>query len=757
MILRSISFRIWLIFTCIGILLSVPLANYYNQQQFEVLSNHTQKEFEVNAKITAKAVETALELDDYGILQSLLKEIESERNYEFVALSEISENGKTQLLACYPEEKKSFVLKPNESKFRYHRSYVKSDYLNGEIIIGSSNIRDILIGKELNKPLIFLTTFAILASIILFGLSVIFLSRPVFNAAKIANELGKKNYSIQLKKSTGKNEIANLNNSFYHLKENLVRLEEENFILTKKLENKIDEITNEIIEKNKLNSFLHEISTYLIENVNSSKELVLESALKSITKSLETEGAALLHFEESLNHHHLYHSNEKIDSDTIISIFDSNSERIEKNELIEISADSQLNNDQYSLLKSTFPQCNYFYFYQLSKKQCAYKIFLFSESSFIGKSHEDVTNTIKLFLSMLSNFLDSKRNEEEMKLLNKSLEQKVIEKTQQNLEISNSLVSHEKLIAVGELAAGIAHDLNTPLATIKASNENLEEILESFIPELNLIEKTDLLLINEINFKDLPSYKYLNALEKLKRQKTIETYLESLGSPSELASNFVDAGILETNSTLFSLVVRSSNQVIFLKILKQLILMKAFVVNVNVSVEKSTEIISNLSKFMREDLTQIKEIICPKQSIEVVLSLLRFRMKKDIRLVLDIPEDIKIYGIEMKLFQAWMNLIKNAIDALDQDTENMDKMIKISATRIDSEIIIEFENNGPMIPENIQHKIFKKFFTTKQSLNGTGLGLNIVQNIILEHYGSINLVSTTEKTIFEVRLPNAAE
>ena len=114
----------------------------------------------------------------------------------------------------------------------------------------------------------------------------------------------------------------------------------------------------------------------------------------------------------------------------------------------------------------------------------------------------------------------------------------------------------------------------------------------------------------------------------------------------------------------------------------------------------------------------------------------------------DLP-DIMGHGSELN--QVWTNLIDNAADIL-KGQEDAQIIIR---TRQESEwVVVEVEDNGPGIPEEVQAKVFDAFFTTKEPGKGTGLGLNITYNIVIQkHRGDIKVRSKPEQTIFEVWLP----
>ncbi len=108
---------------------------------------------------------------------------------------------------------------------------------------------------------------------------------------------------------------------------------------------------------------------------------------------------------------------------------------------------------------------------------------------------------------------------------------------------------------------------------------------------------------------------------------------------------------------------------------------------------------------------------------------------------------IQAYGSELN--QVWTNLLDNAADALEGEGE-----IAIRTHQEDDEVVVEIEDNGPGIPTELQSRIFDTFFTTKPPGQGTGLGLDISYNIVVQkHRGDIRVTSAPGRTSFEVKLP----
>ncbi|HEY3476638.1 MAG TPA: ATP-binding protein, partial [Anaerolineales bacterium] len=112
----------------------------------------------------------------------------------------------------------------------------------------------------------------------------------------------------------------------------------------------------------------------------------------------------------------------------------------------------------------------------------------------------------------------------------------------------------------------------------------------------------------------------------------------------------------------------------------------------------------------------------------------------------DLPR-IEAYASELN--QVWTNIIDNAVDAMKGKGE-----IKIRTYEQDQRVVVEISDNGPGIPEEIQPRIFEPFFTTKAPGQGTGLGLHICHDIIVNrHHGQLLVESRPGETTFTVILP----
>jgi signal transduction histidine kinase len=136
--------------------------------------------------------------------------------------------------------------------------------------------------------------------------------------------------------------------------------------------------------------------------------------------------------------------------------------------------------------------------------------------------------------------------------------------------------------------------------------------------------------------------------------------------------------------------------------------------------------------------------------LDNTLIILKNKLKKGITVHREYASDlptIPAYGGELN--QVWSNIIDNAIDAMDGRGE-----LTLRTRKKEPWVVVEIEDNGTGIPEEVQTKVFDPFFTTKPPGKGTGLGLNISRNLIVQkHQGQITVFSEPGKTRFTVWLP----
>jgi predicted ATPase len=350
---------------------------------------------------------------------------------------------------------------------------------------------------------------------------------------------------------------------------------------------------------------------------------------------------------------------------------------------------------------------------------------------------------------------------------NRTLEQQVAQRTQQlqhkNQELAQTLtelkttqdglIQSEKMAALGQLVAGIAHEINTPLGAIRAAIGNTDKALETslsqlpqLLPQLNQQQQTDFFSFLE---QALGTQTSLSTREKRQIKRRLTQQLESheISNPKQLAHLLTEGGLHQSvDSQLSLLQTPQANQIV--QIAYDIARLHTNSQNINNAVERASKIVFALKSYARYDHSGEKQVVQITEGIEMVLELYHNYLKKGVTVVRQYQPVPEIACYPDELVQVWTNLIHNAVQAMDSKGT-----LRISVGQHNQEIVVEFTDSGAGIPLDIQDKIFQPFFTTKVAGEGSGLGLDIVQKIVAKHQGSITFDSVPGSTTFTLTLP----
>jgi signal transduction histidine kinase len=163
-----------------------------------------------------------------------------------------------------------------------------------------------------------------------------------------------------------------------------------------------------------------------------------------------------------------------------------------------------------------------------------------------------------------------------------------------------------------------------------------------------------------------------------------------------------------------------------------------------------SELVASVKTYSHLDRAPDKQPTDVRQGIDSTLIMLGHELKaKAIRVVRADPPDLpQVVAHPGELNQVWTNLIDNAIDAVPPGGE-----LRVETVAETSQVVVRVIDNGPGIPPDVRSRIFEPFFTTKGVGEGSGLGLDIVQRIVRQHAGQIDVESAPGRTVFTVRLP----
>jgi len=314
----------------------------------------------------------------------------------------------------------------------------------------------------------------------------------------------------------------------------------------------------------------------------------------------------------------------------------------------------------------------------------------------------------------------------------------------------------DRLVALGKLSAGLAHELNNPAAAAKRASAQLRDTLHRIKEashelgrrELTATQKAEIeKLETSFTRQDGPPQ---DALTISDLEDQIDSLLRSHGQndlwqlSAELAQRGIKPAALES---LFANLDAGSARAALVRIAASVEI--ASLLN---EIESSTSRISDLVKAIKEytymDQSPVQNVDVVK-SLETTLTILNHKLKRGVTVERDyqpVPLLVNSFGSELN--QVWTNLIDNAIDAMSGQGA-----LRIRTYRDDRCVVVEIADNGPGISPEVEAHIFEPFFTTKGVGEGTGLGLDTVQRIVRKHKGNIQVNSKPGDTRFSVWLP----
>ena len=348
----------------------------------------------------------------------------------------------------------------------------------------------------------------------------------------------------------------------------------------------------------------------------------------------------------------------------------------------------------------------------------------------------------------------------EMELLNPDFIQKLIGyMTERAKAFATTQLQHEKVNALGNLAAGIAHEMNNPAAAISGISDELTKRLNRNYELTKKLLQCNMTPEHLQNIRTLVEKKESRPAQNIKRttlqrmenEDEIEEWLEKNGvAERETAETFSEYGfsIEELENIRIDLGEASFTQVI--PWLENLLSSQKIIKDLADASGRISNLVASIKSHVHMDRTNDLQPTNIHQDIENTLTLLGFKLReKNIevnkKFCQDMP-DVPAYVGELN--QVWTNLIDNAIFALEKNGT-----LTIETSCDDKNITVSIIDNGAGIPKEIISRIFDPFFTTKKVGEGTGIGLDLVNRIVKRHNGEIKVNSEPGRTEFSVCIP----
>jgi signal transduction histidine kinase len=337
----------------------------------------------------------------------------------------------------------------------------------------------------------------------------------------------------------------------------------------------------------------------------------------------------------------------------------------------------------------------------------------------------------------------------------------VSQMTDRTREATRVAERSNRLLALGKLAAGLAHELNNPASAAVRSSARLREVINERraialalrgqeTPEGALHVMTDLSQ-GIAECASTPGAR--DELERADLESDLSDWLETVGVPGELASELVDAGITSARIAPLVPLVTTEALTLGLRILVADHQILCLTRELEESSRRISDLVQSIKSYSYMDQSPVAEVAV-EEGIDVTLRMFQHQLKHGVQVSREFAKDPpRIRANGSALNQIWTNLIDNALDAMESLVPGQPKRLLVRTCVEPDGILVEIGDNGPGIPPEVQSRIFDPFFTTKPIGEGTGLGLDIVQRIVRNHKGSIRVESKPGRTVFQVRLP----
>lgn len=331
--------------------------------------------------------------------------------------------------------------------------------------------------------------------------------------------------------------------------------------------------------------------------------------------------------------------------------------------------------------------------------------------------------------------------------------------TSRTREFAKRNVQNEKMMALGKLSAGLAHELNNPASAMLRSAEELKKHL-STVPEkfknvLSIRVTEELVdVVNDLIFEKIGNKEQveLSMLEKADREDELEFWLEEVGVENayDLTETLVDFGFEKEELITLREKVGIKDFIPTINWVCNNLTTEKFVEEIQEAADRISKLVTSVKTYTHMDSSPERHKTDLTKGMKSTITMLNHKIKrKGIQLDFTYDQELSQPKVMVsEINQVWTNIIDNAIDAMESGGK-----LGIKMENNGSCVRTEIKDSGKGISEVDIGKIFDPFFTTKGIGEGTGMGLDVVNRIINQHNGYIKVKSKPGETIFTIDLP----